>query len=244
MNDLGSIQASQFYSNSVASAYRTNQASSLKEVQPSAEKSLASDENKDDIVDEAIISDEAMSMLAAEKTDAENEDKMVNADEKKDSEQKTTKSQDDLTPEEKEQVAKLKESDAEVKAHEQAHLAAAAGISASSPSYDYQTGPDGKKYAVGGEVSISFVKSDDPEENLKNAQTMKAAALAPAEPSGQDLSVARNADKLIAEAKQEMAEEKSSSDTPSTQASDESKTESAETPANREKNNESVPVGK
>ena len=59
------------------------------------------------------------------------------------------KQQDELSEEEKEAVAKLRERDAEVHRHEQAH-AAAGGQYAGVPSYTHQQGPDGKRYAVGG----------------------------------------------------------------------------------------------
>ncbi|MFA5019420.1 MAG: putative metalloprotease CJM1_0395 family protein, partial [Methylobacter sp.] len=51
-------------------------------------------------------------------------------------------------------VSELKQRDAEVKAHEAAHLAAAGGIATGGASFDYQQGPDGIQYAIGGEVSI------------------------------------------------------------------------------------------
>ena len=44
--------------------------------------------------------------------------------------------------------------DREERQHEQAHLSAAGGHARGGPSYQYETGPDGKRYAVGGEVSI------------------------------------------------------------------------------------------
>ena len=50
-------------------------------------------------------------------------------------------------------VRELQQSDAEVRRHEAAH-AAAGGEFAGAPTFTYQTGPDGKRYAVGGEVSI------------------------------------------------------------------------------------------
>ncbi|MCA8932648.1 MAG: hypothetical protein KDA49_09290, partial [Rhodospirillaceae bacterium] len=58
-----------------------------------------------------------------------------------------------LTEEEQAEVDALKERDAEVRRHEQAH-AAAGGAYAGQPTYEYQTGPDGNRYAVGGEVNI------------------------------------------------------------------------------------------
>lgn len=119
---------------------------------------------------------------------------------------------EELTTQEKQELAKLKITDAEVKRHENAHKAMAAGLQTSGPNYEYETGPDGKKYAVAGDVNISYQKSSDPEVNLKNAQKLKAAALAPAEPSAQDRSVARKADMEIAKAKQEILEEQLNKD--------------------------------
>jgi hypothetical protein len=112
-----------------------------------------------------------------------------------------------LTPEEEEEVRKLSQRDREVKAHEQAHVAAGGGLTG-SPSYDYQTGPDGQRYAVGGEVSISRGGgSSNTEQALRDAETVKRAALAPAQPSGQDMSVAAKADADIHKLQAQKAEE-------------------------------------
>ena len=61
---------------------------------------------------------------------------------------------EELSPEQSQEVEKLKKRDQEVKAHEKAHEAAGAGIVQGGASYQYQRGPDGKMYAVGGEVKI------------------------------------------------------------------------------------------
>jgi hypothetical protein len=98
-----------------------------------------------------------------------------------------------LSPEEEAQVSKLAQRDQEVKTHEQAHVAASGGL-AGSPSYTYQTGPDGKKYAVGGEVSISRGGSSNTDQALSDAQSVKRGALAPAQPSSQDRAVAAKAE--------------------------------------------------
>lgn len=105
-------------------------------------------------------------------------------------------------------IDKLESRDREVRAHEQAH-AAVGGSLAGSPSYDYQTGPDGKKYAVGGEVSIDVSKTNNPEDTIRKMQTVRAAALAPAEPSSQDRKVAAQASRNIADARAELVTENS-----------------------------------
>ncbi|MDD3436603.1 MAG: putative metalloprotease CJM1_0395 family protein [Candidatus Gastranaerophilales bacterium] len=208
MNSLGMLSAYSAYTQSINSVYSPSQVSFVKnkqEISP-AEDLLTDASSGDDINDEAIISDEAKALLASE----ESETKQGNTDNNTDndtSNKPSAKMQEELTLEEKQVIAKLKARDAEVKAHEQAHIAAAAGISASAPHYDYEIGPDGKKYAVGGEVNISFIESSDPAENIAKAKAMKAAALAPAQPSAQDRAVANDAARIIAENKQELKEQ-------------------------------------
>ncbi|MDC7717344.1 putative metalloprotease CJM1_0395 family protein [Vogesella sp. DC21W] len=110
-----------------------------------------------------------------------------------------------LSEEEEKQVEKLKARDSEVRAHEQAHMAAAGGVSVSGPSYSYQQGPDGKRYAVGGNVSIDASPGRTPEDTLRKAQAVQRAALAPAEPSGQDQAVAAQARQMALQAMAEQA---------------------------------------
>ena len=104
-------------------------------------------------------------------------------------------------------VSELKARDQVVRAHEAAHLAAGAGIVTRGASYTYQTGPDGQRYAIGGEVGISTSPGRTPEETLAKAEQIRAAALAPADPSGQDLRVAAQAAQMAAEARQQLAEQ-------------------------------------
>ncbi len=114
----------------------------------------------------------------------------------------------ELSPEDKEEVRRLEARDREVRTHEEAHKAAAGGLASSGPTYEYETGPDGKRYAVGGEVGIRMAEGRTPEETLANAQRIQAAALAPASPSAQDRSVAAQAKLMEAEARQEIAAER------------------------------------
>ena len=98
----------------------------------------------------------------------------------------------------------LKARDIEVIAHEQAH-SSVGGQYASSPNYSYKTGPDGVKYAVSGDVSIDLSEvSGDPQATLQKAKQIKAAALAPANPSSQDLRVAAKADRMASEARSDI----------------------------------------
>lgn len=209
MNSLGTISGYSAYTSSVGSVYDTNPVSKVSDKQESS-AAVKTSSSEDDINDEAIISDEAKDLWAKEQASTATTDNKTKTDDQNTnkSQQNTLGSKKELTAEQQQEVQKLKLIDSQVKAHEQAHLAAAAGISASAPSYTYQEGPDGKKYAVGGEVSISFSKGNNPEENISKAETMRNAALAPAEPSSQDMAVAQQAEQIIAEAQQQLAEQK------------------------------------
>lgn len=111
---------------------------------------------------------------------------------------------------EQQQINELKQRDTEVRAHEQAH-AAVGGQYAGAPQYEYERGPDGRQYAVEGEVSIDVSEESTPEETVRKAQQVKAAALAPAEPSAQDLRVANEASQIALEARAEIARENAES---------------------------------
>lgn len=98
------------------------------------------------------------------------------------------------------QIQKLAERDREVIAHEQAHNSVG-GQYAKAMSLTYERGPDGQNYAVAGEVSIDTGKiANDPQANLDKAQTIRRAALAPANPSSQDRKVAAQAIQMSMEA--------------------------------------------
>lgn len=105
---------------------------------------------------------------------------------------------------EREQIQILAARDREVRAHEQAH-AAAAGQYGSSPTYSFVRGPDGVSYAVGGSVEVDTSPiPGDPEATLRKAQQLRRAANAPAEPSAQDGRVAAQAAQMELEARAEL----------------------------------------
>ena len=108
-------------------------------------------------------------------------------------------------------LADLKARDREVRNHENAHRAAGGDL-VRGGSYDYQQGPDGKRYAVGGDVQIDTSPvPDDPAATAEKMQRVIAAALAPAQPSSTDLAVAAQAtaerNRAQAEASREASEE-------------------------------------
>jgi hypothetical protein len=115
-----------------------------------------------------------------------------------------------LSPEEQRQIDDLKQRDQEVKAHERAHMAAGAGLVSGGASYEYQRGPDGKMYAVGGEVQIDVSAENDPDATIRKMQQVRRAAMAPAQPSGADRSVAAQALQLEMQARVQKQQEQKS----------------------------------
>lgn len=112
-----------------------------------------------------------------------------------------------LTEEEQKQVEELKKRDQEVRQHEQAHKAAAGPYARGGPNYSYQTGPEGKRYATGGSVQIDTSPvAGDPEATIRKMEVVQRAALAPAEPSGQDQKIAAQAAQQAQKARQKLAQ--------------------------------------
>ncbi len=131
---------------------------------------------------------------------------------KSDSSEDSTTSREKLElSQEAQEIRELQLRDREVRAHEAAH-AAAGGAYAGSPTYTFEHGPDGHSYAVGGSVSIdtSPIKGD-PQATLQKMEQVRAAALAPAQPSAQDMKIAQKAQALAAKARVEMVQQRQSS---------------------------------
>lgn len=112
-----------------------------------------------------------------------------------------------LSKAEQDDVRELQDRDQEVRTHEQAHIAAGGGVVQGSATYTYETGPDGKQYAIGGEVAVDVSSvPGDPDATQDKAQTIRRSALAPASPSAQDQNVAAKAARMEAEARTEQQE--------------------------------------
>ncbi len=105
-------------------------------------------------------------------------------------------------------IQKLKTRDREVRQHERAHMAAGGPYITGGPTYTYQTGPDGKRYAIAGEVHIDTSPEKDPEATIRKMETVKRAALAPSNPSTQDRLVAAKASMEEQKAHLELLKEK------------------------------------
>ena len=110
----------------------------------------------------------------------------------------------ELSEAEQKQVDELKQRDREVRAHEQAHKTVG-GPYAGEIQFETQTGPDGREYAIGGEVAIDASPiSGNPEATIRKMDIVIRAALAPAEPSPQDRAVAAQAQAQRTEAQAEL----------------------------------------
>ena len=154
-----------------------------------------------------------------------------------DAQQTTQEALKDPNSDVSKQVRELSARDREVRAHEQAHLAAAGPYSTYGPNYNFQTGPDGRRYAIGGEVGIdTSVVADDPEATLSKMQTVQRAALAPAEPSAQDMRVAADAAQKAAQARMEIMRAHFEAKLPGSEpgASDTAVSEDASEPSSKE----------
>lgn len=115
-----------------------------------------------------------------------------------------------LTAEEIKELQQLKQRDREVKAHEQAHLAVAGAYARGGASYTFEKGPDGNRYAIGGEVPIDVSEGTSAEATIQKMRVIRRAALAPADPSPADRQIAANALAKEIEAKQQLAAENQS----------------------------------
>ena len=94
---------------------------------------------------------------------------------------------------------KFRNKDSEVRTHEQAH--ASIGHTTSPISYNYQEGPDGKMYAVGGSVRLDTSIPDDPKAAAFKLDMIQKAASGPSNLSSADGAIASqsNLNKILIE---------------------------------------------
>ena len=178
--------------------------------QSAAEKGVASDKDKaktpaqnNEQVDLANIRKRA-EREETTITDSSDQDGESSSDAKQDEKGGRDPNSMEAFAEERE-IKELKQTDRQVRSHEMAH-ASVGGATTGAPSYTFEVGPDGKKYAIGGEVSVdmSIIKGN-PRATIAKMQKVHAAALAPANPSIQDTRVAAQAAKAIVQAQSELA---------------------------------------
>jgi hypothetical protein len=117
----------------------------------------------------------------------------------------TSQKSDELTSSEKSLLTRLKATDTAVKRHEAAHIAAGRGVITSGANFIYQSGPDNKLYAIGGEVTIDTSPENTPEKTIPKMQTVRRAALAPVDPSSTDYQVAATASMIQMQARVELS---------------------------------------
>jgi hypothetical protein len=108
---------------------------------------------------------------------------------------------------EQQKLADLRQRDQSVRQHEKTHQSMGGEHVRGGITYEYEVGPDGKKYAVGGEVHIDAKSvSGNARETYRKMETIKRAALAPNDPSPQDIRAAMEATRRAAAAEKKMNE--------------------------------------
>ncbi len=112
-------------------------------------------------------------------------------------------------------VQSLEARDQEVRIHEQAHLSAAGSFAIGGPSFTFTTGPDGNRYAIGGDVQVDVSAiPGDPVATIQKAEQIRRAAMAPANPSSQDKNVASKATAMLNQARLELLQQTQQADDP------------------------------
>lgn len=130
-------------------------------------------------------------------------------------EQESTTVTLELSEEDRKTLDELAAIDRKVRAHEQAHVNVGRNLIISGPTYEFEVGPDGRNYAIAGEVQIDTSPARTPEETIPKAQHIRATALAPPEPSPQDQRVAAIASQLEMRARSELATQQAEGETSS-----------------------------
>ncbi len=122
-------------------------------------------------------------------------------------EEKSTNDQK-LSKEEQKEVKELERIDRQVKSRELTHRAVAGNYARGSVSFDYVTGPDGKKYAKEGHINIDARPvPNNPEATIRKARAIRSVELAPTNTLPQDRSVSAEIAKIEREARMELKTE-------------------------------------
>lgn len=102
-------------------------------------------------------------------------------------------------------VERLSIIDATVRSHEHAHLVLLGPYARAGPQYSYIILPDGRRFAVGGSVSVDLKPvPGNPEATIRKAKAVRRAAYAPMQPSSADMHVATEAYRVEMQAKREL----------------------------------------
>jgi len=111
------------------------------------------------------------------------------------------RSEHELSSEELQQLRELERRDQEVRTQDMAFLAAAGGA-AGSYSLQYETGPDGRRYATGADIKLDTSSGATPEQTLAKARALRAASMSARASS--DVNAATKAVRMEAEARAEI----------------------------------------
>jgi hypothetical protein len=177
---------------------RISQLSPIKQVQKSpSEQQSAQHTEKSESLDRVTLSEEAKSGGINKSTKTYDSSGRLKTG---------AANEENLTEEEQSEVEKMKNRDEEVRTHEMKHKTAGAPYT-SGPYYEYDKGPDGRRYVTGGHVNIDTSEvPDNPEATIRKAQKIQASASAPAGTSSEDKQVAAKARAMEQEARQELNE--------------------------------------
>lgn len=105
-------------------------------------------------------------------------------------------------------LRELQERDGEVRAHEELHVREGGQWVRGGIHYDFEVGADGRHYAVGGHVNIDAEEiHGDPKATVAKMRQVRRSALAPGDPSDQDLRVAALADARESKAQAQLLEQ-------------------------------------
>jgi len=104
------------------------------------------------------------------------------------------------------ELQRLRTTDREVRREARQHETLAGRLAAAGAKFDYEVGPDGRRYATEGDVRIRLSQGRTPEETLDIAEQAYRAATAPSTPSVRDRSLAEQAVRMMSIAKQRAAE--------------------------------------
>ena len=126
--------------------------------------------------------------------------------------------------EEQKEVKELGRIDRPVRSRELTHRAVAGSYARGNVSFEYVTGPDGKKYAVEGHINIDASPiPNNQEATIRKARVIRSVELAPTNTSPQDRSVSAEIAKIERKARMELKTEQRKVSDDVIKASDEKK---------------------
>lgn len=170
-------------------------------------KSNTSDNDRQGIEEREAVYERRMENKDQEALRRKDKKERNNTEQQQDAERADARAEQQQQDDELVQIRELAQRDREVRAHEQAHQSVG-GQYARGMSLEYERGPDGARYAVAGEVGIDTSQvANDPEATARKAEVIRSAALAPADPSAQDLKVAAQAQQMALQAQADIAQQ-------------------------------------